>query len=91
MKLEPENPKLENLEKAVSASDEGTCAPPRDADEAMKALAGTDGQTIEIDEETNKRLLRTIDWHLIPLMCIINAMGILDSMPPKPDMLWGSC
>lgn len=34
-----------------------------DADEAMKAFAS--GEAIEIDEATNKRLLRIIDWHLV--------------------------
>lgn len=38
-----------------------------DADEAMKAFQGHDGQVIEIDEATNKRLLRIIDWNLMPV------------------------
>ena len=38
-----------------------------DADEAMKAFEGHEGQIIEIDEATNKRLLRRIDWNLIPV------------------------
>jgi ACS family allantoate permease-like MFS transporter len=38
-----------------------------DADEAMKAFAGLDGQVLELDEATNKRILRRIDWNLIPV------------------------
>ncbi|MCJ1473418.1 hypothetical protein MMC13_002069, partial [Lambiella insularis] len=35
-----------------------------DADEAMKAFEGYD--PIVLDEVTSKRLLRSIDWHLMP-------------------------
>ena len=38
-----------------------------DADEAMKAFLGHEGQIIELTEEDNKRILRTIDWNLIPV------------------------
>ena len=47
-----------------------------DADEAMKAFAN--GERIEIDEATNKRLLRIIDWHLMPLLCVIYGLNYLD-------------
>ena len=47
-----------------------------DADVALGAL---DGQVIVLDEDTNKRLLRTIDWHLMPLMCLVYGMNYLDS------------
>lgn len=47
-----------------------------DADDAMKAFA--DGQTIHIDEATNKRLLRKIDWNLMPIMCVIYGLQYLD-------------
>lgn len=49
-----------------------------DADEAMKAFQGHEGQVIEIDEATNKRLLRIIDWHLMPVMCIVYGLNFLD-------------
>jgi MFS transporter, ACS family, allantoate permease len=48
----------------------------RDADEAMKAFES--GEIIEIDEATNKRLLRIIDWHLLPLMCVVYGLNYLD-------------
>lgn len=38
-----------------------------DADEAMKAFQGQEGQVIHIDEATSRRLLRRIDWNLIPV------------------------
>jgi MFS transporter, ACS family, allantoate permease len=47
-----------------------------DADEAMKAFAN--GEVVEVDEATNKRLLRIIDWHLIPLMCLVYGLNYLD-------------
>lgn len=51
----------------------------RHVDEAMKAFADTDGEPLVITEETNKRLLKKIDWHLIPIMCIIYGLNYLDS------------
>ncbi|MCJ1308919.1 hypothetical protein MMC25_002574 [Agyrium rufum] len=37
-----------------------------DADEAMKAFVGFEGEALVLDEATNKSLLRKIDWHLMP-------------------------
>lgn len=51
-----------------------------DADEAMKAFEELHGEAIELDEATNKRLLRIIDWHMMPIMCCIYGMNYLDSM-----------
>ena len=39
-----------------------------DADEAMKAVAEHGGEPLVLDAATNKRLLRTIDWHLMPIL-----------------------
>lgn len=41
-----------------------------DADEALKAFASHEGTVIEIDEATNKRLLRRIDWNLMPVWTV---------------------
>ncbi|KAI9738826.1 MAG: hypothetical protein M1834_008333 [Cirrosporium novae-zelandiae] len=49
-----------------------------DADEAMKAFAGHEGEVLEVDEATNKRLLRKIDWHLMPLLCAVYGLNYLD-------------
>lgn len=38
-----------------------------DADEAMKAFYGHEGEVIQIDDATNRRLLRRIDWNLMPV------------------------
>ena len=37
-----------------------------DADEAMKAFEGYEGESLVLDEATSKKLLRKIDWHLMP-------------------------
>lgn len=38
-----------------------------DADEAMKVFQGHEGEVMVLDEATNKRLLRKIDMHLMPV------------------------
>jgi ACS family allantoate permease-like MFS transporter len=48
----------------------------QDADAALKAFAGYEGAVIEIDEATNKRLLRKIDMHLMPVSNIIPEYGV---------------
>ena len=49
-----------------------------DQDEAMKAVDEMNGELVEVDEQTSKRLLRTIDRHLMPIMCMVYAMNYLD-------------
>lgn len=49
-----------------------------DADEAMKAFMGHEGQVIELDEATNKRILRRIDWNMMPIMCVVYGLNFLD-------------
>ncbi|EMC95848.1 hypothetical protein BAUCODRAFT_506279 [Baudoinia panamericana UAMH 10762] len=44
----------------------------------MKAFEGHQGEVIHIDEATNRRLLRIIDWHLIPIMCVVYGLNYLD-------------
>lgn len=38
-----------------------------DGDLALAALQASEGQVIELDEATNKRILRRIDFNLIPV------------------------
>lgn len=45
-----------------------------DHDEAMKAFAN--GEDVEVDEATNKRLLRRIDLHMMPLMCVVYGLNV---------------
>ncbi|KAI9725141.1 MAG: hypothetical protein M1828_003483 [Chrysothrix sp. TS-e1954] len=49
-----------------------------DADEAMKAMAENEGLSLEIDEATNKRLLRKIDMTIMPILCIVYGLNYLD-------------
>lgn len=42
----------------------------------MKAFAN--GEVVELDEETNKRLLRIIDFRMMPLMCVVYGLNYLD-------------
>ena len=48
-----------------------------DADEALQAFVGREGQALELDEATNRRLLRKIDWNIMPLMCVIYGLNYL--------------
>ncbi|KAK3076486.1 hypothetical protein LTS18_012874, partial [Coniosporium uncinatum] len=49
-----------------------------DADAALAAFQNYKGQVLEIDEATNKRLLRKIDWNLMPLLCVVYGLNYLD-------------
>ncbi|KAK6366454.1 Allantoate permease [Lithohypha guttulata] len=69
-------PVVVDQERRTSADVEKVIAHSHDADEAMKAFAH--GEIIEIDEATNKRLLRIIDWHLMPIMCVVYGINYLD-------------
>ncbi|KAF2236304.1 putative MFS allantoate transporter [Viridothelium virens] len=76
-----EGPKAQQLvEEAIrhGSVDERILKHSHDADEALKAFAGHEGQVIEIDEATNKALLRKIDWNLIPIMCVVYGLNYLD-------------
>ncbi|KAI9839757.1 MAG: hypothetical protein M1838_004268 [Thelocarpon superellum] len=54
-------------------------ADPNNGDEALQAFAGLeDGERLVMDEETNRRLLRKIDWHLMPIMCVVYGLNFLD-------------
>ena len=50
--------------------------PTYDVDDAMKAFADYDGESLIVDEATNKRLLRNIDRHLMPVCA--NFRHIID-------------
>ncbi|KAI9768422.1 MAG: hypothetical protein M1835_006870 [Candelina submexicana] len=59
-----------------------------DADEAMKAFAGQEGEVNQIDDATNRRLLRRIDMNLLPLLCVVYGLNYLDSeVFPRSKML----
>ena len=65
-------PSYPNVEQAPVDEKDG--APPaqvlqhsNDADEAMKAFEGHDGELLILDEATNNRLLRKIDMNILPV------------------------
>ena len=45
-----------------------------DADEAMKAFEGQDGELLVLDETTSRRLLRKIDRNILPV-CVAHGTG----------------
>ncbi|BFZ59824.1 Allantoate permease [Saitoella coloradoensis] len=47
-----------------------------DADEALAYIRNT--ANVEIDERTNKRLLKLIDRNIMPIMCLIYCLQFLD-------------
>ncbi|KAJ5555590.1 MFS allantoate transporter [Penicillium sp. DV-2018c] len=67
-----------DIEQTTTNDEKKSLKPAPDADDAIKASEEQQGQTIEIDEATNHRLLRIIDWHIMPLMCFVYAMNYLD-------------
>lgn len=60
-----------------------------DADAALKAFAEHQGPLIEIDEATNKRLLRKIDWHLMPVCRSRRWESMICGLIWKPDYVRG--
>ena len=68
-------PSYPDVEKIPVDDEDG--APPaqvlnhaNDADEAMKAFEGHDGELLVLDEATNKRLLRKIDQNILPVSVV---------------------
>lgn len=84
MAIEEKMAYIPDMEKDLASEDRRRSVPDRvarhanDADEAMKAFAGHEGDILELDEATSKRLLRKIDLHLMPLMCVIYGLNYLD-------------
>ena len=82
----PSTSMAEDVEKTLDVPADGIhhkCAVKRahksTVDEAMKALEGEDdGRSLVLDDATNKRLLRKIDLHIMPLMCIVYGLNYLD-------------
>lgn len=67
----------------VSGNDEkvGTIlkhADRNDADEALKVLQGENGEVFELTPEDERKLLRKIDWNLMPLLCLVYGLNYLD-------------
>lgn len=63
-------------ERSTQVSDLGSL---QDADEALQAVGNSGhAEEIEIDEELKTRLLRKIDLHIMPMMCIVYGLNYLD-------------
>ena len=78
-----DSPELVVEKQSSALTDDG--APPsqvlkhsHDADEAMKAFEGHEGEILVLDEATSKRLLRKIDLNIMPLLCVIYGLNYLD-------------
>lgn len=82
---EEKPPATVGIEKDVSTEKQPARA--HDADEALNAFEELQGEAIELDAGTNKRLLRIIDWHLMPIMCFVYGMNYLDSTFPSFTVL----
>ena len=48
------------------------------ADAALELIGGAGSLGVAVDPETNKRLLRKIDLHILPLICIIYFLQYID-------------
>ncbi|KAF2721898.1 MFS transporter [Polychaeton citri CBS 116435] len=48
------------------------------ADAAMKAITGE--TIVELDQATNRRLVRTIDWHILPMLFLVYTLQFLDKL-----------
>lgn len=79
-KESPGNPMRGDIEMTISTDDKLVKHTHTDGDEAMKAFDELQGEAIELDDATNRRLLRRIDLHIMPIMCLVYAMNFLDSM-----------
>ncbi|ESZ89986.1 MFS allantoate transporter [Sclerotinia borealis F-4128] len=53
-------------------------ADPNDGDEALKAFADHEGEVIVMTPEMEKKLLRKIDWNLMPMLCVVYGLNYLD-------------
>lgn len=66
-------------EKPPSRSTTGTPDPSQTADDALLAFQGHDNdQSLFVSPADNARLLRRIDLHLMPLLCIVYGLNYLD-------------
>lgn len=81
---------------AISSETTGQVPPDKvilhadDADEAMKAFAGAEGEVLVLDEATNKRLLRKIDMNLMPVFIppLLASVAEAESLIAHVCHLW---
>ncbi|KZT57446.1 putative MFS allantoate transporter [Calocera cornea HHB12733] len=53
------------------------CVDSKQADEAME-IVNNESSAVSFTPEQERRLLRKIDWHIMPLMCIVYALQFWD-------------
>lgn len=49
-------------------------------DEALQFVISHQGKEVKVDPETDKKLLRKIDIHIIPLICLLYAVQFMDKL-----------
>ncbi|RCK64386.1 Allantoate permease [Candida viswanathii] len=52
----------------------------KDVDDAMKLVRDHQGEEIELEKKTSKRLLRKIDLYLLPVMCLSYCFQFMDKL-----------
>ncbi|KAI0206144.1 major facilitator superfamily transporter allantoate [Astrocystis sublimbata] len=71
-----------SAEKAIETASEAQNTPKHavdnDPDEALKLVAAHAGETVLLTAEEQSRLLRKIDYCLMPLMCLVYGLNYLD-------------
>ncbi|KAF3762228.1 putative MFS allantoate transporter [Cryphonectria parasitica EP155] len=60
-----------------------------DADEALKVLEAENGEVIELTPEEERKLLRKIDLHLMPLLCLVYGLNYLDKTTVSYSSIMG--
>ena len=60
----------------------------QDADEALKAFEGTDGEVLVLDAATEKRLLRKIDMMLMPVRSINSYLAKMQMLTTSIDNVY---
>lgn len=60
-----------------------------DADEALKVLEGENGEVFELTPEDERKLLRKIDWNIMPLLCVVYGLNYLDKTTVSYSSIMG--
>ncbi|GAW25286.1 putative MFS allantoate transporter [Rosellinia necatrix] len=66
---EPRAPEIKAMPKNVAGND---------PDEALKLVTAHAGETIVLSAEEQAKLLKKIDFHMMPLLCVVYGLNYLD-------------
>ncbi|EHK96713.1 putative Uncharacterized transporter [Glarea lozoyensis 74030] len=73
--------KSQDEKRKISSEDSGSTMEGQTTSKAADAaLQFVHEQAIEIDEETDKRIRRKIDWHILPWMCTLYLLQYMDKV-----------